>query len=331
MKNLVEKISAFGWENCYRLTSGGAEMIATADVGPRIVFFGQQGGKNLLKLFEHQTGRSGDSDWLVYGGHRLWAAPEDPVLSYIPDNEKVELLEDPESGFLTFVRQSDQSGLERRMGLRALENDEIFSLASVDRLANSFSSESDFSGFSLKGLGENNPLTMDKGKMKDGIIGAFIVRNEIVNRSNMVIKTASWGISSFIDGGVGYMPLQFNQDQGKELQAGLSVNLWQYCSLADPSYQWKEKHLEIDQKKVQSKQKVGIWSPEPWLAYQLDQLQILIESKADAGERLNFPDMGSNIEIYWDEDMLELETLSPWKNLQPGESVWHDEVWTLIN
>ena len=45
----------------------------------------------------------------------------------------------------------------------------------------------------------------------------------------------------------------------------------------------------------------------------------------------NYPDQGSNIEIYFDQEMLELETLSAWKSLQAGESVWHNEIWTLYD
>jgi hypothetical protein len=33
----LEKISFFGWPNCYRLFNAHLELVVTADVGPRVV------------------------------------------------------------------------------------------------------------------------------------------------------------------------------------------------------------------------------------------------------------------------------------------------------
>lgn len=60
MKTDVQKISTMGWDSCYVLRSGPVEVIATANIGPRIMFFGLTGGKILCKLFDGQVGRSGD-------------------------------------------------------------------------------------------------------------------------------------------------------------------------------------------------------------------------------------------------------------------------------
>lgn len=301
MTELITKVKAFGWENCYRLINEGVEMIVTADVGPRIVFWGRENGKNLLKLFENQLGRKNDEAWLLYGGHRLWAAPEDPHLSYLPDNQAVLVEIDNADGSLSFIRPADASGLERKLSILPVhqnQNDDS-RLSCLD--------------FEMKAL------------------GSFIVRNEIINRSQEAIRTASWGITSFAPGGLGFMPLEKNSDPKLALQANNRLNLWDYSSLADPAYQWKEDRLEIQQTKAQSKQKIGSWAAKPWLAYCLDNLLSLIHLPMEQERSENFPDQGSNIEIYFNQDMLELETLSPWKCLQAGESVWHDEIWTLFD
>nr|MBP7213990.1 hypothetical protein [Anaerolineaceae bacterium] len=159
----------------------------------------------------------------------------------------------------------------------------------------------------------------------------FIVRNEITNRSHEVKKTASWGITSFTPGGIGYLPMDKNIDPEKRFQANRRLNLWDYSSLADPAYQWEENRLEIHQVLAQSKQKIGSWAAKPWLAYRLDNLLSIIHLPMEQERSENYPDLGSNIEIYFDQEMLELETLSPWKSLQAGESVWHNEIWTLFD
>ena len=85
--NLIEKAAYGGWENCYRISNGNLEMVITADVGPRIIQFGFSGQGNEFFVDTTSLGKSGGNEWRVYGGHRLWIAPEDRTTTYSPDNE----------------------------------------------------------------------------------------------------------------------------------------------------------------------------------------------------------------------------------------------------
>ena len=85
----MEKVSYAGWPNCIKLSNGQVELIATTDVGPRIMRFGFVGGQNLLKEFKDQTGKTGGKEWRSYGGHRLWHAPEHIVRTYSLDNTPI--------------------------------------------------------------------------------------------------------------------------------------------------------------------------------------------------------------------------------------------------
>ena len=87
----VEKISYKGWPNCYRISNGEIEAIVTGDVGPRIMRLGFVGGQNFFKEFPDQLGKSGEPEFQLRGGHRVWKAPEDPVGSWAPDNAPVEV------------------------------------------------------------------------------------------------------------------------------------------------------------------------------------------------------------------------------------------------
>ncbi|HHY79459.1 MAG TPA: hypothetical protein GX516_03735, partial [Thermoanaerobacter sp.] len=44
-----------------------------------------------------------------------------------------------------------------------------------------------------------------------------------------------------------------------------------------------------------------------------------------------YPDFGVSFETYTNDWMLEIETLSPFTKLQPGETVEHIEEWELYN
>ena len=66
------------------------ELIATTEIGPRIIRFGFKGGQNLFKEFNGQIGTTGGDEWKLYGGHRLWHAPEEVPRTYFPDNNPVD-------------------------------------------------------------------------------------------------------------------------------------------------------------------------------------------------------------------------------------------------
>jgi hypothetical protein len=88
----IEKVNYQGWPNSYRITNGEVELIVTSDIGPRIMRYGFVNGQNLFKEFADQSGKSGEPTWQTRGGHRIWAAPEDPVRTYPPDNSPVQVV-----------------------------------------------------------------------------------------------------------------------------------------------------------------------------------------------------------------------------------------------
>ena len=87
----TEKISYKGWQNCYRVSNGEVELIVTSDVGPRVIRYGFIGGQNLFKEFSEQLGKSGEKEFQLRGGDRIWKAPEDPIATWAPDNVPVEI------------------------------------------------------------------------------------------------------------------------------------------------------------------------------------------------------------------------------------------------
>jgi hypothetical protein len=86
----IEPIRYRGWEHCWKLSNGEAELIVLADVGPRVIWYSLRGGENQLHEVELDEGKTGGSDFRLYGGHRLWAAPE-IERTYFPDNVAVKV------------------------------------------------------------------------------------------------------------------------------------------------------------------------------------------------------------------------------------------------
>ena len=86
----MQKVAYAGWPNCIQVSNGQIELIATTDVGPRIIRFGFVGGPNLFSEVPEHLGKTGGDEWKSYGGHRLWHAPEVMPRSYVPDNSSIE-------------------------------------------------------------------------------------------------------------------------------------------------------------------------------------------------------------------------------------------------
>ena len=274
----MERLAYKGWQNCYQIESGDCKMIATADVGPRIVHLSRGTGENLLKLFENQIGKTGGDEWRLVGGHRIWYAPEDPVRSYIPDNDAV--------------------------GVEISANDDIcFKVSLTPDIEKS--------------------ITMRVATKVKG----FEIVNRIRNVGETAITTASWGITTFAPGGVGYMPIRRAASPSEALCASFQINLWDYTKFSDPAFVWREDWIEFHQERVLSKQKVGTFAPNPWLAYRLGDSIVIktFDFEEHDLDAKKFPDTGSNVEVYFDPYMLELEGLSAWTELNPGESVSHTE------
>lgn len=110
----MEKISFGGWENCYRLSNQDIELIVTADVGPRIIRFGFIGQKNMFKEYPDQLGKTESEAWMIFGGHRLWHAPEAKPRSYYPDIDPVHVQE-IENGMVVTQKPEPTTGIQKQI------------------------------------------------------------------------------------------------------------------------------------------------------------------------------------------------------------------------
>lgn len=110
----VEKLPLWGWENNIRITNGTIEVVVTTDVGPRILLFRLVGKRNVFRVLEEECGISGGTEWHVFGGHRLWHAPEAYPRSYCPDNDPVSYTPTERGGIFTQKTESS-TGIQKEI------------------------------------------------------------------------------------------------------------------------------------------------------------------------------------------------------------------------
>lgn len=80
-----------GWDGCHRLSNGTAELVVSGGFGPRVLRFALSGGENVFLEQYDEARRIPDSEFRLYGGHRLWHSPEDPKRTYVPDNVPIDV------------------------------------------------------------------------------------------------------------------------------------------------------------------------------------------------------------------------------------------------
>lgn len=159
----TEKIPFSGWANCVRISNDLVELIATTDVGPRILFFGRKGGANQLVVIPETAGLTGGDQWRLYGGHRLWNAPEHFPNSYYPDNGPVQLVE--EKDFIRLIQPEETTThIRKEMEIRLSPSEPKASI--LHRLVNCTSSPQKLSPWAITAFAPGGmgilPFEMDK-------------------------------------------------------------------------------------------------------------------------------------------------------------------------
>src|SRR6266704_3067940 len=81
---------------------------------PRIISYKLTGGKNVFVELADQMGKSGESEWVARGGHRLWVGPEDLTRTYAPDNVPIKYEELP-GGAIRLIQNPDEYGIQKEM------------------------------------------------------------------------------------------------------------------------------------------------------------------------------------------------------------------------
>lgn len=100
---------------CLRLSNDALELLVTRSVGPRLIRLSRPGGQNLLaELPEVKLDCPGEGLLQLWGGHRLWHAPEMRRRTYLPDNQPLTIKE-VENGLEAIQPTEVQTGIQKTM------------------------------------------------------------------------------------------------------------------------------------------------------------------------------------------------------------------------
>ncbi len=131
----IERVNFAGWKDCIQFTCQKLTLIVTTEVGPRIIGCSMEGKENLFYLNPQQAGSRGGDEWKIYGGHRLWCAPEVKEFTYFPDNLPVKVNETAPG--VQFTAPMEKSGVVKTLILSPLEGRNGFKIQhSIANLGN---------------------------------------------------------------------------------------------------------------------------------------------------------------------------------------------------
>ena len=164
--------------------------------------------------------------------------------------------------------------------------------------------------------------------LADGSPEVTIV-HRITNEGPAPVEAASWGLSVMIPGGLEIIPLPPLGVHPRDLLPNRVMIAWPYTNLTDPRWRFGETFITLRQTaNAGQPTKLGLAHKQKWVGY-LTRDSLFIKT-IEYQEGAAYPDFGCNFETFTNQEMLEIESLSPLKKLAPGESVSHTEKWHLF-
>ncbi len=277
-----EKFSYGGWKNCILLGNDKYSLIATADVGPRIISFGFNGEMNLFLELEGDMGRTGGDEWRLYGGTRLWHAPEEIPRTYHPDNSPVSYNWDGKE--LRLTQETEKT----------------------------------------TGLQKEIKIVTDRGK--ENVVDIIY---RIYNRNMWPVRFAPWALSVMCKKGTAIIPQEPYQSHAENLLPARPVVLWAYTDMTDKRWKWGKKYIQLTQDPGSpGPQKAGVLNKQGWAAYYYGGNLFIKKFKFE--KEAEYPDYLSNMEVYTDPDIIEIESLGSLSMVDPGSYAEHRETWFLF-
>lgn len=153
-----------------------------------------------------------------------------------------------------------------------------------------------------------------------------VVDHQLVNDGTAPVRTTPWAITQLTTGGTAILPQPVGDPDAA--LPDRSLVLWPYTDLGDPEVRFVGDTIRVDASQRPSRCKVGFANRRGWLAYHHG-TQLFVKWGPLHDDDAPHVDRGSTAECYRDERFLELETLGPVADLEPGAAVHHRETWLL--
>lgn len=152
---------------------------------------------------------------------------------------------------------------------------------------------------------------------------ALTVQHSLHNNGQWTIELAPWAITQVPLGGVAVLPQQ--APVPSQYLPNRQLNLWSYTSLRDPRLRLDDDVILIDGQAGELPFKIGTFNHAGWMGYLRN--GVFFVKRFDPKPQQLHPDQHSNCEVYVWNRFLEVETLGPLVQMEPGAATTHVETW----
>jgi hypothetical protein len=154
------------------------------------------------------------------------------------------------------------------------------------------------------------------------------IHHKITNRNLWSIKVAPWALTIMNGGGVAILPQEPYRSWDEYLLPARPLVLWHYTDLSDSRWAIGKKYIQLKtDAQIAAPQKIGIMNKQGWAAYYRQRTLFIKQFPYEEGA--DYPDYGSNNETYTAGSFIEIESLGPLRQLEPGMFAAHEERWSL--
>ncbi len=155
------------------------------------------------------------------------------------------------------------------------------------------------------------------------------VIHRLRNANLWTVELAVWALTVMEMGGAAILPLPPRGSHSENLVPSNSLSMWAYTNMADPRWTWGRNFIMLRQDlKAETPQKIGAMVPDGWMGYARG--GHLFVKKASYLPGAVYPDFGCSMETYTNDQILEVESLSPMAKLEPNATIEHIEDWYLF-
>ena len=182
------------------------------------------------------------------------------------------------------------------------------------------------------GLEVSSPIELETGLSRSITVHftkdqeQITLRHCLKNHGQMQIQVSGWCLTMLPSGGRIIMPLRISSNSTTHLMPDRSLVFWPYSRVDAGDFSLTDKTATFMSCANHSPFKFGGLAG--WLAYEFNNLVFV--KTFTVYDDLPYPDRGCSAEVYANGDFVELESLSPLVQLEPGQSIEHIEDWFLM-
>jgi hypothetical protein len=155
----------------------------------------------------------------------------------------------------------------------------------------------------------------------------YSVVHTVTNHSAYDLELAAWALTMMKSGTTVHFPQPEFERHVDRLTPNRPLVTWGYTKLGDPRWTWGDELASLRQDSTLGPVKIGTFLIQGYAAAESDGHLLVKTFSVSPGEA--HTDLGCNFETFTNEDMIEIETLSPLVKLAPGEALVHVETWRL--